>query len=238
MNLAVAVEPPSPSQYTPIQFPKTLDNIQIPNTVALRNLNSTTQDINEPYFDRHMERLCKCIERADAVFGMVYHWNHLDVLECLKKKSAQIILDKDNLRNPSWYNGLKCEHSVHEVLHNYGLCNINHFEYPMDPYWLGHYDPIRVANTNPDEPTAHMHHKLMVFCVFNSTGKLEAKAVWFGSANWTYNADKSFENSNISTDTEVVVKYLQEYKRIFDISSNINSLSRRRLKYSSNHFAA
>jgi len=199
--------------------------IQIPNSLYTNQVDPYASEGSEPIpiFKNPITELCKYVSRADVVFGCLYNLNHEGLLRALRKTvSCQLITDKEHLRRPHWYSGLKFIYSVDQAIDS---SHDNISSVPMLPYWDKFHDSIYIANK---EGTINMHNKYLVFCKINCNYKIIPQAVWTGSPNGTYNANLSYENAVYLPFYNTAIEYLNDYKRILSNSEGLSCFLERK----------
>lgn len=198
---------------------------------------SVISDVVEVYFKDLEYHLVRKIREADIVVGCVAWLTHMDILGALSRlTAASIIVQKEDFLRPD--------------SKNLSMSDIRN-AYNKVPYWsrmgmggvLGEMsvcgDPtiqgVRcVGAESSGQKKAHprMHHKFLVFCKHEPDPGAEIMgimypnvspyAVWTGSFNFTYNAERSFENAVVLQDHKAVWAYFQEYLQVAALSEPLD----------------
>ena len=177
------------------------------------------------------QRLIGEINSATAVVGCVAWLTSFPILEALRKKYCQLVVQKEDFLRPdigagdAWKTSLRARYDALGVVYRYGLPGvIKHMSYAGEPS----IESVRcVGNYNRDKNPAfpRMHNKFLVFGDINSVDGedyVAPKAVWTGSFNLTKNAGYSFENALIIRDPVIVNAYAQEYGQIAGLSEPLD----------------
>jgi hypothetical protein len=169
------------------------------------------------YFEDHMDHLCQHIREADEVYGCAFRLTNSKIIEALGAvKSCQILVDKGNGVPIQNFSSLKCNRSAESFL----------AEYPPaynDGKWNKPLEPVRVVGSLMDG-AGLMHHKFMVFTRSKDSRGREGiypYAVWFGSCNFSANANRSFEYGYFSRDRSLVGRFFKQYVEVLARSENI-----------------
>lgn len=181
------------------------------------------------------------------IFGSVAWLTSENIINALSKCSnVQILIQKEDFLRPdlgdshkekerrqkyrSLYNRLKFEHDRFDCnapIRDLSICG--------DPS----VDPVRcIGNFNSDSKKAmpRAHNKFLVFCkkIKESTDETRNKneciykpiAICTGSFNFTFNADRSFENAlyleDNSGENPIITAYLKEHHQIFALSEPLD----------------
>lgn len=212
-----------------------------PNVSPMQN-NNVTSGETEVIFRGLEEKLVQQINQAEVVVGCVAWLTSPAILDALRGKDCQIIVQKEDFLRPdigsnsNWKSDLRRRYKALEKMERFWL-----------PGAVGKVsvcgdcliDPIRcVGNYNRDKTPAfpRMHNKFMLFGSYKDTkyddpecddpeiwlGKFAPTSVWTGSFNFTKNAAMSLENALIIKDQKIVDAYAQEYGFIAAISEPLD----------------
>jgi hypothetical protein len=194
----------------------------------------------EIVFRNQQKRLIEFIGRYDCILGAVAWFTDLSVVNSLRDKKVSIILQKEDFLRPDSTKKqdlLKAYSSVPKTLERSELLGIG----SSLSYASGDTDiqPFRcVGNINSAKAPAmpRMHNKFLVGCGYKLNtygvdpdegfdlvyGEISPQAVWTGSYNFSYPAQKSFENAIIINNSEVAEAYAKEFSQIFAFSEQLD----------------
>lgn len=209
--------------------PRSDDNVP---SVVNNNTSSTDGQV-QVYFRDLSNALISEIKKADVVLGCVAWLTDFLIIDALREKDVAIVVQKEDFLRPDlgassdWKKHL---HARYETL----SCNITRYSFnniigslsvACDPT----IQPIRcVGNYNRDKAPAfpRMHNKFMLFAKLKKEEDyfdiVVPYAVWTGSFNMTWNAQKSLENAILLRDPVLVNAYFQEFGQIFAISEQLD----------------
>lgn len=89
--------------------------------------------------------------------------------------------------------------------------------------WLG--DFHQTMRLLKNEGRAYAHNKLLVVLVHNDAGALVPAVAWFGSPNFTNNAEKSFEMISRTTDIDLIWKLFDVFGYYWSLSEGLYNFS-------------
>ena len=206
-------------------------------------------DKAEAYFKNlEMSLIEKIRDNSDGfIFGSVAWLTSEKIIDALSLcNNVQILIQKEDFLRPDYcdnlnekqrrlryrrlYSKLKFVHDRYDC--GAPICNLSVCGDPS-------VDPVRcVGNNNSDQKKAmpRAHNKFLVFCKTIKSSSMDTRmkgeniyvpvAVWTGSFNFTWNAERSFENAiyleDKSGQNPIINSYLKEHHQIFALSEPLD----------------
>ena len=165
------------------------------------------------------------IERAEAVVGCVAWLTHPRILRALSTTPAAIVVQKEDFLRPDiggpsnkklWAQYAAISGLAKHVFG--GLIN------QMSTHGGVGVEGVRCVGMRRPRGTAtfpRMHHKFLVFCNFEEE-RLQPRAVWTGSFNFSNNAELSLENAVYIKRRSIAEAFLREFEQVVAISEPLN----------------
>jgi len=203
------------------------------------SISKVRADISVVFRD-HQRRLLDLIDRYPYVLGCVAWLTDMRVLDALSSRDGvSIIVQKEDFLRPDMTDRSDFEEMLRRAYGRIG--GICRYEAPGVASGLSvccdpEMDAVRcVGNYNSEKHPAwpRMHNKFIVLCSYKESpnpdiygGELHPECVWTGSYNFTFNAQKSFENSIIIHDRDIAEAYAHEWAQILAFSEPLDWESR------------
>lgn len=182
------------------------------------------------YFRDVKARLIEQICASDAVLACVAWLTDLDIINALSARPCSIIVQKEDFLRPD---GAADKASIRAA---YGaIRGVDRWEVPGVLHGAScasdtSMDGVRcVGNHNSAKSPAHprMHDKFAVFCKRvppDASGwqRFIPASVWTGSFNFTFTANRSFENAVLIREQRVAQAYADEWSQIAILSEPLD----------------
>lgn len=221
--------------------------------IGLTNHNTletnVTFDKAEAYFKNVEKSLIQKIEDNSKgfIFGSIAWLTSEKIINALAKcDNVQILIQKEDFLRPDYGDNFKEKERRKKYRILYSKLKFLHDKFDCQPPICSlstggdpTVEPVRcLGNFNSDQKKAmpRAHNKFLIFCkqISESTDQTRQEsesiykpiAIWTGSFNFTYNADKSFENAiyleDKSGDNPLIKSYLKEHHQIFALSEPLD----------------
>ena len=186
----------------------------------------------EIVFRNQRDRLLDFIDKHECLLGAVAWFTDHKIINALQNKMVSIVLQKEDFLRPDSSNKEDLRKAYENI-----PSRLRRPELPV----LGHMlsvahdetvSPFRcVGNYNSEKSPAmpRMHNKFLIGCRYVEAtnndwlgGDIIPQAVWTGSYNFSFPAQKSFENAIIIHNSQVAEAYAKEFSQIFAFSEPLD----------------
>ena len=187
----------------------------------------------EIIFRNQRDRLLEFIRQHEVIFGAVAWFTDIGLVNALRGKYVAIVVQKEDILRPDMKGSKSSLRNAYAAV----ACKLTRYDLPgvaqsMSYAGSPEATPFRcVGNYNRSKDLAfpRMHNKFLIGGTLSGTGINEygtldykMQRVWTGSYNFSYNAQKSFENALVLDCPEAAIAFASEWAQIFALSEPLN----------------